>query len=139
MLGRTVFAVLAMVLLTAPLKAKDCPVETRVEGTLEAKEEAIRKAATCKAAYEIMEVCAYTASGDTGLACVTGVTRLSRPVTLSATRTRIPELPRPAARRLYCRVRLLSAANSAKTANAHTGRNESMISPQGGSCRAKAG
>ena len=67
MLGRTVFAVLAMVLLTTPLKAKDCPVETRVEGTLDAKEEAIRKAPTCKAAYEIMEACAYTASGDTGL------------------------------------------------------------------------
>jgi len=45
----------------------DCPVETRVEGTLEAKEEAIRKAPTCKRAYEIMEACAYTASGDTGL------------------------------------------------------------------------
>ena len=67
MLGRTVFAVLAMVLLTTSLKAKDCPVETRVEGTLDAKEEAIRKAPTCKAAYEIMEACAYTAGGDTGL------------------------------------------------------------------------
>lgn len=67
MLERAVFAVLAVVLLTAPLKAKDCPVETRVEGTLEAKEEAIRKAPTCKMAYEIMEACAYTASGDTGL------------------------------------------------------------------------
>ena len=60
-------ALLATVLLAAPVKAMDCPVETRVEGTLDAKEEAIRKAPTCKAAYEIMEACAYTASGDTGL------------------------------------------------------------------------
>ena len=67
MLGRSVLALLAAVLSAAPLKAMDCPVETRVEGTLEAKEEAIRKAPTCKAAYEIMEACAYTASGDTGL------------------------------------------------------------------------
>jgi hypothetical protein len=67
MLERTVFALFAAALLTTPLKAMDCPVETRVEGTLEAKEEAIRKARSCKAAYQIMEACAYTASGDTGL------------------------------------------------------------------------
>jgi len=67
MLERSGLALLAVVLLSAPLKAMDCPVETRVEGTLDAKEEAIRKAPTCKAAYEIMEACAYTASGDTGL------------------------------------------------------------------------
>jgi hypothetical protein len=67
MLGRPVLALLAVVLSAAPLKAMDCPVETRVEGTLDAKEEAIRKAPTCKAAYVIMEACAYTASGDTGL------------------------------------------------------------------------
>jgi len=67
MLERTVLALLAVGLFVAPLKAMDCPVETRVEGTLDAKEEAIRRAPTCKAAYEIMEACAYTASGDTGL------------------------------------------------------------------------
>ena len=67
MLERTVLALLAVILLTAPLKAKDCPVETRVEGTLDAKEETIRKAPSCKAAYEIMEACAYGAGGDTGL------------------------------------------------------------------------
>ena len=67
MLGRPGLALLAVLLLSAPLKAMDCPVETQVEGTLDAKEEAIRKAPTCKAAYEIMEACAYTASGDTGL------------------------------------------------------------------------
>src|SRR3954466_6480079 len=39
MLERTVFALFAAALLTTPLKAMDCPVETRVEGTLEAKEE----------------------------------------------------------------------------------------------------
>ena len=54
-------------MLSSPVRAMDCPVETRVEGTLEAKEAAIRKAPTCKRAYEIMEACAYTASGDTGL------------------------------------------------------------------------
>jgi hypothetical protein len=67
MLRRTVLALLAVILLAGPLKAMDCPVETQVEGTLDAKEEAIRKAPTCKAAYAIMEACAYTASGDTGL------------------------------------------------------------------------
>ena len=67
MLGRAVLALLASILSAGPLKAMDCPVETRVEGTLDAKEEAIRKAPTCKAAYKIMEACAYTASGDTGL------------------------------------------------------------------------
>jgi hypothetical protein len=67
MLRHTAFALAALAVLTGPARAMDCPVETRVEGTLEAKEEAIRKAPTCKKAYEIMEACAYTASGDTGL------------------------------------------------------------------------
>jgi hypothetical protein len=67
MLERTFLALLAVVLLAAPLKAKDCPVETRVEGTLEAKEEAIRKAPSCKEALAIMEACSYGAGGDTGL------------------------------------------------------------------------
>jgi hypothetical protein len=67
MLERAVLALLAVVLLTAPLKAMDCPVETQIQGTLDAKEEAIRKAPSCKRAYAIMEACAYTASGDTGL------------------------------------------------------------------------
>ncbi len=67
MLNRLIFALAASLVLATPLQAMDCPVETRVQGTLEAKEEAIRKAPTCKAAYEIMEACAYTASGDTGL------------------------------------------------------------------------
>jgi hypothetical protein len=67
MLERMVFALLAVILLALPLQAKDCPVETRVEGTLEAKEEAIRKAPSCKEALAIMEACAYGAGGDTGL------------------------------------------------------------------------
>jgi len=68
MLDRAIFALsAALVLLAVPARAMDCPVETRVQGTLDAKEEAIRKAPTCKRAYEIMEACAYTASGDTGL------------------------------------------------------------------------
>jgi len=67
MLVRAVLRLTVILLLAAPVRAMDCPVETRVEGTLDAKEDAIRKAPTCKRAYEIMEACAYTASGDTGL------------------------------------------------------------------------
>jgi len=69
MLSRTALAVsatlmLAMSVLPAPLQAKDCPVE---EFGLEAREDAIRKASTCRQALEIMDACAYGASGDTGL------------------------------------------------------------------------
>jgi hypothetical protein len=67
MLERTVLTLLAVILLALPLQAKDCPVETWVEGTLDAKEEAIRKAPSCKEAFAIMEACAYGAGGDTGL------------------------------------------------------------------------
>ena|ERR1700742_3976729 len=66
-LDLAVFALTVALALPSPVRAMDCPVETQVQGTLEAKEEAIRKAPTCKRAYEIMEACAYTASGDTGL------------------------------------------------------------------------
>ena len=64
MLCRTVLAVSAMLLLAIPALAKDCPVP---DFGLEAREEAIRKASTCKRAMEIMEACAYGAGGDTGL------------------------------------------------------------------------
>lgn len=67
MLNRTIFALAAILVVSGPVRAMDCPVETRVQGTLDAKEEAIRKAPTCKRAYEIMEACSYQASGDTGL------------------------------------------------------------------------
>lgn len=67
MLKRAVFALAALVVLAGPIRAEDCPVETQVQGTLDAKEAAIGKASTCKRAYEIMEACSYGASGDTGL------------------------------------------------------------------------
>ena len=50
--------------LATPLRAKDCPVQ---DFGLEAREDAIRKASTCRQALEIMDACAYGASGDTGL------------------------------------------------------------------------
>jgi hypothetical protein len=62
-----ILAMAAILLATAPAWAKDCPVAVRAEGTLDAQEDAIRKAPTCRAAYEIMEACAYGAGGDTGL------------------------------------------------------------------------
>jgi hypothetical protein len=46
------------------LKAKDCPVE---EFTLDAREDAIRKAPGCMQALDIMQACAYGAGGDTSL------------------------------------------------------------------------
>jgi hypothetical protein len=55
-------AVLAM--LAGPAMAKDCPAEVL---SLDDREEAIRKAPSCKEALAIMEACAYGASGDTGL------------------------------------------------------------------------
>jgi hypothetical protein len=64
MLCRTVLAVSAMLLLATPLSAKNCPVK---EFGLEAQEDAIRKASTCRQALEIMDACAYGATGDTGL------------------------------------------------------------------------
>ena len=64
MLRRTVLAVSAMLLLAAPALAKDCPIQ---DVGWEAREEAIRKAPTCKQAMEIMDACAYGAGGDTGL------------------------------------------------------------------------
>ena len=53
-----------MLLLATPLQAKDCPVQ---EFGLEAREDAIRKASTCRQALETMQACAYGAGGDTGL------------------------------------------------------------------------
>src|SRR5262245_8484470 len=64
MLCRTVLAVSAMLLLAVPALAKDCPVQ---DAGWEAREEAIRKAPTCKQAMDIMQACAYGAGGDTGL------------------------------------------------------------------------
>ena len=64
MLSRTVLAVSAALMLVTSLQAKDCPVQ---DFGWEAREDAIRKASTCRQALEIMEACAYGASGDTGL------------------------------------------------------------------------
>ncbi len=47
-----------------PVAPKECPIQ---EFSLEAREEAIRKAATCKQALGVMEACAYVASGYTAL------------------------------------------------------------------------
>jgi hypothetical protein len=64
MLCRMVLAVSAILLIVTPVRARDCPVK---EFSLDAREDAIRKAPTCKQALEIMEACAYGATGDTGL------------------------------------------------------------------------
>gem|GEM_PF-984323 len=64
MRSRMVLAVSAILLIATPVRAKDCPVK---EFSLDAREDAIRKAPTCKQALEIMGACAYGAGGDTGL------------------------------------------------------------------------
>lgn len=61
---RVVLAVSAVFLFANPLQAKDCPAK---DSGYEAREEAVRKAGSCRQALEVMEACAYTASGDTGL------------------------------------------------------------------------
>jgi hypothetical protein len=58
-----VLAVLAILLFATPIQAKDCPADT----SSDAREDAIRKASSCKQALEIMQACAYGAGGDTGL------------------------------------------------------------------------
>ena len=64
MRSRMVLAVSAILFIVTPVRAKDCPVK---EFSLDAREDAIRKAPTCKQALEIMGACAYGAGGDTGL------------------------------------------------------------------------
>ena len=64
MRSRMVLAVSAILLMATPVRAKECPVK---EFSLDAREDAIRKAPSCKEALEIMEACAYGAGGDTGL------------------------------------------------------------------------
>lgn len=70
MLVRTVLAVAAVFLVVGPSRAKDldCPIDHGAADPLwKLKEDAIRKAPTCKQAYEIMQACAYGATGDRGL------------------------------------------------------------------------
>ena len=64
---RTALAITAMVLIATPVRAKDCPTK---ESGYEAREDAVRKAPSCKEALAVMEACAYTASGDTGLGLI---------------------------------------------------------------------
>jgi hypothetical protein len=49
----------------APAWAKDCPAP---DMGYESREAAVRSAPSCKAALEVMTACAYTATGDRGLA-----------------------------------------------------------------------
>lgn len=67
MVGRTVLALLTVLLLGAPAKAQDCPAEG---SGWEGREDAVRKAPTCNAALKVAESCAYGASGDTGLTLI---------------------------------------------------------------------
>jgi hypothetical protein len=70
MLVRTFLAVAAVLLIVGPSRAKDldCPIDHGATDPLwKLKEDAIRKAPTCKQAYEIMQACAYGATGDNGL------------------------------------------------------------------------
>jgi hypothetical protein len=67
MRSHMVLAVSAMLLITTPVRAKDCPA---TDSGWEAREDAVRKAPSCKAALEVMEACAYVASGDTGLGLI---------------------------------------------------------------------
>ena len=65
--GRTVVALSVTLLLSAPALAMDCPPEV---SSLEDREQAVRKAATCKKSLEMMQACAYGASGDVSLGAV---------------------------------------------------------------------
>ena len=67
MRSRMVLAVSAMLLFVTPVRAKECPAK---ESGYEAREDAVRKASSCKEALAVMEACAYTASGDTGLGLI---------------------------------------------------------------------
>ena len=68
MLIRMVWVLAAVVLLFrpagTPALAKDCPQQ---EFPHEAREEAVRKAPSCREALDVMEACAYGATGDTSL------------------------------------------------------------------------
>ena len=59
------FSVAAVLtVLATAARAMDCPAEM---SDYEARENAVRKAATCKQSLEVMSACSYGASGDTGL------------------------------------------------------------------------
>ena len=68
MLGRMVLALSAVVLLLGPVARRLWPRTARQqEFTHEAREEAVRKAPSCREALDVMEACAYGATGDTSL------------------------------------------------------------------------
>lgn len=69
MLVRTFLAVAAVLLIVGPGRAdEDCPIDhSAADPIWKLKEDAIRKEPTCKRAYEIMQACAYGATGDSGL------------------------------------------------------------------------
>jgi hypothetical protein len=64
MVGHTVLALSAVLLLAVPARAQDCPAEG---SGWEGREDAVRKAPTCNEALKVAESCAYGATGDTGL------------------------------------------------------------------------
>jgi hypothetical protein len=64
---RVLLAALAVLWGVGPGSAGDCP---DAEGTLEAREDLIRKAPSCPEALAMMEACAYGASGDLVLGTV---------------------------------------------------------------------
>lgn len=64
---RSLLAAAALFGAIATVSAKECPVQN---ATLEAREDVIRKARTCRRALRLMEACAYRASGDVALGAV---------------------------------------------------------------------
>ena len=64
MLGRMVLVLSAVLLLVVPARAQDCPTEG---SGWEGRQDAVRKAPTCKEALKVAEACAYGATGDVGL------------------------------------------------------------------------
>ena len=64
MFDRMVLALSAALMLATPAGAKDCPTQ---DFGFDAREGAVRAALSCREALEVMEACAYGASGDTGL------------------------------------------------------------------------
>jgi hypothetical protein len=67
MLGRTVLALAAVLLLVVPAIAQDCPAEG---SGWEGRQDAVRKAPTCNEALKAAESCAYGATGDVGLTTI---------------------------------------------------------------------
>jgi hypothetical protein len=65
MLARMIMAVPVAVLVALPAAAKDCPTS---DLGYEAREQAVRQAPNCKTALDVMEACAFGATGDRALA-----------------------------------------------------------------------